>query len=64
MFGKEWTRMLPEGTRVKMTKGYRGAEGTIVLKTDSRFELYVISLDNGLKVVAGPAGFILSTGDH
>ena len=56
--------MLAEGTRVKMTKGYRGAEGTIVLKTDSRFELYVISLDNGLKVVAGPAGFILSTGDH
>lgn len=56
--------MLPEGTRVKMTKGYRGAEGTIVLKTDSRFELYVISLDNGLKVVAGTAGFILSTGDH
>ncbi len=56
--------MLAEGTRVKMTKGYRGAEGRIVLKTDSKFELYVIFLENGLRVVAGPAAFILSTGDH
>jgi hypothetical protein len=53
--------MLSEGTRVKMTKGYRGAEGTIVLKTDSEFELYVISLDNGLRIVAGPSSFDLST---
>ena len=56
--------MLAEGTRVKMTKGYRSAEGTIALKTDSKFELYVISLDNGLRVVAGPTAFILSTRDH
>ena len=62
--GKEWEGMLAEGTRVKMTKGYRGAEGTVALKTDSKFELYVISLDNGLRIVAGPAAFILSTAEH
>ncbi|MCU0596075.1 MAG: hypothetical protein MUC98_11535 [Desulfobacterota bacterium] len=52
--------MLNKGTRVKMTKGYRGIEGTIVLKTDSEFELYVISLDNGLRIVTGPSSFDLS----
>jgi hypothetical protein len=52
--------MLSEGTRVKMSKGYRGAEGTIVLKTDSRYELYVIVLENGLRIVAGPSAFTLS----
>jgi hypothetical protein len=56
--------MLSEGTRVKMSKGYRGAEGTIVLKTDSKFELYVISLDSGLRIVAGPSAFILSMVKH
>ncbi len=54
--------MLSAGTRVKMTKGYRGAKGTVVLKTDSEFELYVISLDNGLRIVAGPSAFELSAG--
>jgi hypothetical protein len=53
--------MLTEGTRVQMTKGYRGAEGTIALKTDSKLELYVIALDNGLRVVAGPSAFVLLT---
>jgi hypothetical protein len=62
--GKEWMGMLAEGTRVRMTKGYRGAEGTVALKTDSKFELYVISLDNGLRIVAGPAAFMLSTAEH
>jgi hypothetical protein len=47
-----------------MTKGYRGAEGTIVLRTDSKLELYVISLDNGLRIVAGPSAFILSVAKH
>jgi hypothetical protein len=56
--------MLSVGTRVKMTKGYRGAEGTIVLRSDSKFELYVISLDNGLRVVAGPSAFIVPAGEH
>ena len=52
--------MLTKGTRIRMTKGYRGAEGTIVLKTDSEFELYIISLDSGLRIVAGPSAFVLS----
>ncbi len=56
--------MLAEGTRVRMTKGYHGAEGTIVLKTDSKFELYVICLDNGLRIVAGPSAFVLSAANH
>ncbi len=47
-----------------MTKGYRGVQGTIVLKTDSEFELCVISLDNGLRIVAGPSAFVLSTAEH
>jgi hypothetical protein len=64
MLGKEWTAMLTQGTRVRMTKGYRGAEGTIELKTDSKFELYLISLDRGLRIVAGPSAFTLSTAKH
>jgi len=56
---KEGMSMLAQGTRVTMTKGYRGAEGAIVLKTDSKFELYVIFLNNGLRIVAGPSSFIL-----
>ncbi len=51
--------MLTRGTRVRMTKGYRGAEGIIASRTDSKFELYVISLHNGLRIVAGPSAFIL-----
>jgi hypothetical protein len=51
--------VLTEGTRVKMSKGYRGAEGTIVLVTDSKFQIYIISLDNGLRIAAGPSAFVL-----
>jgi hypothetical protein len=56
--------MLREGTRVRMTKGYRGAEGTIVFKTDSKLELYVIALDSGLRIVAGPTAFDVLTPKH
>jgi len=56
--------MYMEGTRVKMTKGYRGTEGTIVLKTDSKLELYVIALDSGLRIVAGPTAFELLTAKY
>jgi hypothetical protein len=56
--------MLSKGTRVKMTKGYRGAEGTIVVKTDSEFELYVISLGNGLRIVSGPSSFDIVSAKH
>jgi len=47
-----------------MTKGYRDSEGTIALKTDSKLELYVIALDSGLRVVAGPSAFVLLTPEH
>ena len=56
--------ILPDGTRVRMSKGYRGAEGTIAFKTDSKLELYVICLDNGLRIVAGPSAYVLSTPKH
>ncbi len=56
--------MLKEGTRIRMTKGYRGAEGTIVLKTDSKLGLYVIALDSGLRIVAGPTAFDLLTAEE
>jgi hypothetical protein len=50
--------MLDKGTRVKMTKGYRGVTGIIEMKTDSPYELYVIALDNGIRLVAGPNAFV------
>lgn len=49
---------MPEkGTEIVMTKGYRGLKGKIELKTDSRFELYVIALENGIRLAAGPSSF-------
>ena len=53
--------MLKKGTLIRMTKGYRGVEGTIASKTDSKLELYVIALDSGLRVVAGPTAFDVLT---
>lgn len=49
--------MLKTGTQIEMTKAYRGIKGVIVEKTESRFELYILKLDNGLKLVAGPSAF-------
>jgi hypothetical protein len=43
--------------RIEMTKGYKGVGGVIQEKTDSPFELYIISLDNGIRVAAGPSAF-------
>jgi len=50
--------MFTPGTLVKMTKGYRGIEGVVTEKTESRFELYILKLDNGLNLIAGPSAFI------
>ncbi|MFO7461975.1 MAG: hypothetical protein R6X07_15265 [Desulfatiglandales bacterium] len=47
------------GSKVTMTKGYRGAKGLVAYPTDSRFDLYVISLDTGMKIVAGPSAFVV-----
>ncbi|MBW2106338.1 MAG: hypothetical protein JRI26_10030 [Deltaproteobacteria bacterium] len=50
--------MLTPGTLVKMTRGYRGIEGVVTERTESRFELYILRLDNGLNLIAGPSAFI------
>lgn len=49
--------MLKTGTQIEMTKAYRGIKGVIVERTKSRFELYILKLDNGLSLVAGPSAF-------
>ena len=50
--------MLEPGTIIEMTKGYRGAKGIILEKTDSEYEIYVLKLDNGIHMVAGPQAFV------
>ena len=50
--------MIETGRRVEMTKGYRGVKGIILEKTDSKYEIYVLELDNGIHLVAGPNAFI------
>jgi len=49
--------MYEEGTRVRMTKGYRGAEGVIIGRSESRFGFYVVELENGIKIVVGSSAF-------
>jgi hypothetical protein len=41
-----------------MTKGYRGMKGVILEKLESRFDFYVVRLENGIHLVAGPTAFI------
>lgn len=50
--------MFEPGTKVIMTKGYKGTEGIILEKTESRFDLYVLELKNGVHIVAGPSAFV------
>jgi hypothetical protein len=50
--------MLKTGTKIVMTKGYKGVKGVITERTDSRFEFYIIKLDNGINIVVGPSAFI------
>ena len=49
--------MLETGTRVQLTKGYRGEKGTVTEIIDSQFEFYVIRLDNEINVIVGPSAF-------
>ncbi|MFO7785317.1 MAG: hypothetical protein ACQET7_00295 [Thermodesulfobacteriota bacterium] len=44
-------------TSVVMTKGYRGVRGVITEKPESPFEFYVVHLENGIRIVAGPSAF-------
>jgi hypothetical protein len=50
--------MLKPGTYVKMTKGYKEAEGVVTQRTGSPFEFYILKLNTGLNVIAGPSAFI------
>ena len=51
--------MLETGTRVEMTKGYKGVKGVITETTDSPYEFYVVRLDNEINIVVGPSAFIV-----
>ena len=50
--------MLQPGTPIEMTKGYKGVKGTVIEKTESEYELYVLKLENGIHLVAGPTAFV------
>jgi hypothetical protein len=50
--------MFKPGTRIEMTKGYRGVKGVIIEVTESSYELYLVKLDNGINMAAGPSSFI------
>lgn len=49
--------MVELGVSVVMTKGYRGVRGKILGRPDSPFEFYLICLENGIHLVAGPSAF-------
>jgi len=51
--------MIEQGTQVEMTKGYRGVRGVVTQGTQSKFEFYVLKLENGVHLVAGPSAFII-----
>ena len=51
--------MIEPGTTIEMTKGYKGVKGVVVARTESSFELYILKLDNGLNLVAGPSAFVV-----
>jgi len=42
-----------------MTKGYRDIPGRIIEKLESRLEFYLIRLDNGIQIIAGPSAFVI-----
>ncbi len=50
--------MFEPGTKVLMTKGYKGTRGIIREKTGSQFDFYVVKLENGIHIVAGPSAFV------
>jgi hypothetical protein len=49
--------MYETGKAVLMTKGYRGVRGVIMERPESPFEFYLIRLENGIHLVAGPSAF-------
>jgi hypothetical protein len=55
--------MLEPGTQIEMTKGYKGVKGVIMERTGSEFDFYVVKLENGIHMVAGPSAFIVPEKD-
>ncbi len=51
-----------EGTRIRMTKGYKGARGVITAKTESPLGFYVVELENGIRIVVGSSAFTVEEG--
>lgn len=51
--------MLEPGTPIEMTKGYQGVKGTVMERTESEFEFYILKLDNSIQLVAGPTAFVV-----
>ena len=51
--------MIKPGNGIQMTKGYKGVSGTVIEKTQSQFDFYVIQLDNGIHIIAGPSAFVI-----
>ena len=49
--------MVKPGTRIRMTKGYKGISGIVIEKTESQFDFYMIQLDNGIHIIVGPSAF-------
>ena len=56
--------MLKPGTPIEMSKGYRRVKGVILQPTGSRFGFYVVRLENGIHIVAGPSAFETLTGSR
>ncbi|MFH1349521.1 MAG: hypothetical protein ABII26_01165 [Pseudomonadota bacterium] len=54
--------MFKTGTKVEMTKGYKGVKGTITDIPDSRFEFCIVRLNNGIHIVVGPSAFVAEEG--
>jgi len=49
--------MIEPGTQVEMTKGYRGVNAVVTQGMESKFEFYILELENGVHLVAGPSAF-------
>jgi hypothetical protein len=56
--------MLEPGSEIEMTKGYKGVKGTVMERTESEFEFYILKLANGIQLVAGPTAFIPLEKEH
>ncbi len=46
-----------ETTYIKMEGGYLDSKGRIIKRIESKYEFYLIELETGQKIVAGPSSF-------